>query len=90
MLAKGRLISILNTTSTIILLQLLLQLMEKWEGTLVNLGHCYRKKGQYDDAIRAYEQAIGLCPRRSSSFAALAFTYHLQGSLDVAIEYYHR
>lgn len=37
-----------------------------------------------------YEMAIGLCPRRASSFAALAFAHHLQGSLDLAIEYYHR
>lgn len=40
--------------------------------------------------VQSYEMAIGLCPRRASSFAALAFTHHLRGSLDVAIEYYHR
>lgn len=37
-----------------------------------------------------YERAVGLCPRRASSYAALAFAHHLVGDLDRAIEYYHR
>jgi anaphase-promoting complex subunit 6 len=86
--------------------------MEEWEGTIVNLGHCHRKRGEYAEAIKVrrecnlgnlsrygvysdsgmqhYETAIGFCPRRSSTYSALAFTYHLEGSLDLAIEYYHR
>lgn len=37
-----------------------------------------------------YERAIGLCPRRASSYAALAFAHQLLGDLDRAIECYHR
>ena len=37
-----------------------------------------------------YQTAIGLCPQRASSYAALGLTQHLQGELDAAIEYYHR
>ena len=37
-----------------------------------------------------YERAVGLCPRRASSYASLAFTHQLLGQLDLAIEYYHR
>lgn len=33
---------------------------------------------------------MGLCPRRASSYASLAFTHQLLGQLDLAIEYYHR
>lgn len=33
---------------------------------------------------------MGLCPRRASSYASLAFTHQLLCQLDLAIEYYHR
>jgi len=62
----------------------------RWEGTVVNLAHCCRKEGKFQEAIEWYELALGLAPRRASTYVALAFTHQLRGELDRAIEYYHR
>jgi anaphase-promoting complex subunit 6 len=44
----------------------------------VNLGHVYRKKMHFDEAIKLYQQALSLRPGMASTFAALGYTYHLQ------------
>ncbi len=62
----------------------------RWEGTVVNLAHCCRKEGRFQEAIEWYELALGLAPTRASTYVALAFTHHLRGELDRAVEYYHR
>jgi len=62
----------------------------RWEGTVVNLAHCCRKEGKFQEAIEWYELALGLAPKRASTYVALAFTHQLRGELDRAIEYYHR
>lgn len=49
-----------------------------WEPTVVNLGHVFRKQQRWDDAIAAYEKALGICPGRPGTYAALGFTYHLK------------
>lgn len=62
----------------------------RWEATMVNLAHCCRKTGRFREAIAWYERALGLCTQKSGTYVALAFTHHLCGDLDRAIEYYHR
>ena len=64
--------------------------MVAWEPTLCNLGHAHRKNGEFEDAMRYYEMALGLVPRRAATYAALGFTCHLNGELDDAIDHYHK
>lgn len=61
-----------------------------WEPTLFNLGHSYRKTRQFDKAIQCFARCVALCPQKYSTYSALAFSYHLMGDLDRAIEYYHQ
>eukprot|EP01023_Acetabularia_acetabulum_P046975 TRINITY_DN4917_c0_g1_i6.p2 TRINITY_DN4917_c0_g1~~TRINITY_DN4917_c0_g1_i6.p2 ORF type:complete len:148 (+),score=29.53 TRINITY_DN4917_c0_g1_i6:80-523(+) len=60
-----------------------------WEPTIVNQGHCLRKLGRYQEAIRNYERALGVRPGQADTYAALAFTHHLKGDLSCAIQNYH-
>ena len=48
------------------------------ECALINLAHVYRKQKRWPEAVDTFEQALGLCPGQASTYAALAFTYHLQ------------
>ena len=61
-----------------------------WEATRCNLGHVCRKMQKLGEAAAHYEMALGLCPRRASTYTALGFTRHLQGDFDSAIEHYHQ
>ena len=61
-----------------------------WEPTVFNLGHCYRKNRQFDQAAGCYNRCIALCPDKSSTYAAFAFAKHMQGDLNTAIDYYHK
>lgn len=60
------------------------------EATLVNLGHCYRRMGQYCRAKRCYEQALALRPRAPATCTALGMTLHALGNLSTAVVMYHR
>jgi len=62
----------------------------QWESTFFNLGHCYRKLLQYNEAIKCYQKALNISPRDPMILSAIAFTYHLQGKIDKAITYYHK
>ncbi|CAJ1978480.1 unnamed protein product [Sphenostylis stenocarpa] len=53
-------------------------LSEMWESTVVNLAHAYRKLKMYREAISFYEKALALSTRSVSTYAGLAYTYHLQ------------
>ena len=55
-----------------------------WEPTVFNLGHVYRKQQRWDLAIAAFQQALGICPARASTYAALALSYHLQVGCPLA------
>jgi len=67
------------------------EVLANWEPTLFNLGHAYRKLRRYPEAISAYNRALSVCSHNKSSIlSALAFTYHLQGMLSKAIDYYHQ
>eukprot|EP01063_Lacrimia_lanifica_P010826 TRINITY_DN17589_c0_g1_i1.p1 TRINITY_DN17589_c0_g1~~TRINITY_DN17589_c0_g1_i1.p1 ORF type:complete len:661 (+),score=209.12 TRINITY_DN17589_c0_g1_i1:71-1984(+) len=61
-----------------------------WEPVVFNLGHCYRKLRQYDKALMWYSHSLEIRPHNSSVLSAIGFTYHLLGSLDDAIHYYHK
>ncbi|KAL2620164.1 hypothetical protein R1flu_000369 [Riccia fluitans] len=65
-------------------------LTESWEPTVVNFAHTLRKLKMYAKAITEYEKALALYPRGASTYAALGFTYHLQGNSSLAIDYYHK
>ncbi|RWR89208.1 anaphase-promoting complex subunit 6 [Cinnamomum micranthum f. kanehirae] len=65
-------------------------LSEMWEPTLVNLAHALRKLRRYNEAISYYEKALALSTRSLSTYAGLAYTYHLQDEFDAAITYYHK
>lgn len=56
---------------------------------LSNLGHALRKLDRCDEAIEAYDAALGLVPCDAATLTALAFTHHLAGDLTKAIETYH-
>ncbi|KAF5728257.1 anaphase-promoting complex subunit 6 [Tripterygium wilfordii] len=65
-------------------------LSEMWEPTVVNLAHAYRKLKMYNDAILCYERALALSTRSLSTYAGLAYTYHLQDNFTAAVTYYHK
>ncbi|CAK7323094.1 unnamed protein product [Dovyalis caffra] len=44
----------------------------------------------YHEAISCYERALTLSPRSLSTYAGLAYTYHLQDNFTAAITYYHK
>ncbi|KAL6543323.1 Cell division cycle protein 16 [Orobanche hederae] len=45
---------------------------------------------RYNEAIIYYEKALALSTRSLSTYAGLAYTYHLQGNYSAAITYYHK
>ncbi|KAH9728620.1 Anaphase-promoting complex subunit 6 [Citrus sinensis] len=65
-------------------------LSEMSEPTVVNLAHAYRKLKMYHEAISCYERALTLSNRSLSTYAGLAYTYHLQDNFSAAITYYHK
>ncbi|GER29157.1 cell division cycle family protein [Striga asiatica] len=65
-------------------------LTEMWEPTVVNLAHALRKLKRYNEAIIYYEKALALSTRSLSTYAGLAYTYHLQGNYTAAITHYHK
>ena len=68
----------------------------RWESLIVNMAHALRKLGRYDEAIAMFEEALSIAPKVASTYASLAFTYHIKSrctepvSLGLAIEYYHK
>lgn len=63
---------------------------EAEETTLVNLGHCYRRLGQFPQAEQCYRRALSLRPRSPSTCTALGMTLHSSGDLNAAATMYHR
>lgn len=63
---------------------------EMWECTIVNLAHACRKLKMFREAITYYEKALTLSTRCLSTYAGLAYTYHLQGNYSAAIGNYHK
>lgn len=65
-------------------------LSEMWEPTLVNLAHALRKLKRYNEAINNYDKALAISTRSLSTYAGLAYTYHLQDNFTAAITCYHK
>ncbi|XP_048229016.1 anaphase-promoting complex subunit 6 isoform X2 [Ricinus communis] len=61
-----------------------------WEPTMLNLAHAYRKLKMYHEAISCYERALAFSTRSLSTYAGLAYTYHLQDNFTAAITHYHK
>jgi anaphase-promoting complex subunit 6 len=53
-----------------------------------NLGHCYRKLGEFQKAIESYERALSYDVKQNQVLASIGFCYHLMGEIDQAIRYY--
>ena len=68
----------------------------RWESLIVNMAQALRKLGRYDEAIATFEEALSVAPKVASTYASLAFTYHIKSrctepvALGLAIEYYHK
>ncbi|MBZ0281883.1 MAG: tetratricopeptide repeat protein [Anaerolineae bacterium] len=60
---------------------------ESWWGSL---GGLYRRQGQIDQAIHAYERAAKVTPRSSYPFSNLAMLYLEKGNLDAMRENFAR
>lgn len=60
---------------------------ESWWGSL---GGLYRRRGQIDQAIYAYQQAGEVMPNSSYAFSNLALLYMQQGKRDEMIETYRK
>lgn len=60
------------------------------EPSVFMLGHCFRKLGQFERAVRCYESSLGMKPNAASTYAALGFTHHLAGKVHEAIVNYHQ
>lgn len=65
-------------------------LSEMWEPTVVNLAHALRKLKMYREAISYYEKALAISTISLSTYAGLAYTYHVQENYNAAITYYHK
>ena len=56
-----------------------------------NLGNAYREKGEYDEAIKTYEEGINLNPDFAPAYYNnIGFTYRKKGEYDKAIKAYNK
>ena len=60
------------------------------EVALVNLGHTYRKLKMWDQALDVLTRARSLEPYQPGTHSAIAYTYHLMGKPEEAVENYHK
>lgn len=56
----------------------------------INAGHCFRKDGKYQEAIKHYENALSYDMKQDEVLASIGFTFHLQKDIDSAIIFYNR
>lgn len=55
--------------------------------TITAMAHTLRKLGDFEDAAKLFDRALSLGPGQASTFAGLAYTYHLQVPLWLAASY---
>lgn len=63
---------------------------EDREVALVNLGHCYRKIGKYEQSVDVLTRALALDAYQPGTYIALAFAHHLAGDPINAVDAYHK
>jgi len=61
-----------------------------WESCIINCAHTLRKLRQYTVAIKYYQKVLQVTCKNAEAYSGLAFTYHLHGNLDSAIDAYHQ
>jgi spermidine synthase/tetratricopeptide (TPR) repeat protein len=59
-------------------------------GAYFNLGQAYSRKGRHDEALTAYQKALGLKPEHAAAATALGDVYAEQGRYDQAIAAYRK
>lgn len=69
---------------------LLLRLNPKKAGAHLSRGIAYLHKGQYDDALEDFDQAIALNPNHSATYVQLGYVYHLKNDLKKSLTDYDR
>ncbi|XP_055614198.1 cell division cycle protein 16 homolog [Uranotaenia lowii] len=62
----------------------------RWEPLLNNLGHCCRKNKKYEEALEFHRRALFLKPQSAPTYTAIGFVQSLMGSLDEAVESFHK
>ncbi|UCD85487.1 MAG: tetratricopeptide repeat protein [Deltaproteobacteria bacterium] len=55
-----------------------------------NLGIAYKRKGMYDEAIRAYQKVISIDPDHANAHTNLGLVYAKKGKYEEAIREYHK
>ena len=63
---------------------------EDREVALVNLGHCYRKIGMYEQSVDVLTRALALDAYQPGTYSALAYAHHLAGDPISAVDAYHK
>ncbi len=63
---------------------------EDREVALVNLGHCYRKIGMYEQSVDVLTLALALDAYQPGTYSALAYAHHLAGDPISAVDAYHK
>jgi len=59
-------------------------------GSNIALTYFYQEQGMIEDALREYQRAIELAPRRADVYLALGDTYRNWGMLEEAVDVYQR
>ncbi|BGP14743.1 hypothetical protein JCM10213_004317 [Rhodosporidiobolus nylandii] len=60
-----------------------------WATTHLNLGHAYRKCGDYDAAYLSFRRVIELEPRHGAAYSGMGIVEHARGRLQEAVARYH-
>lgn len=50
------------------------------EPTVTAMGHTFRKLRMFKEAAACFDSALSILPGQASTFAGLAYTYHLEVS----------
>lgn len=66
------------------------KMSEKWEPLLNNLGHVYRKLGDYNEAIHYFNEALYLVPNNSSTLDSIGLVYSLMDEPQMACDYFEK
>ena len=57
--------------------------------SLINLGHCLRRLGKFQEAINSYTKAIGKNIETPNTLCSIGFTYLLMGQTNEAITWFN-